>query len=94
MSQTLVQMQIFYEIASGLVKTNAVKETQRLGAGRFVNKRHTLDTIGLTVKAKLSQLYGTMGQAFQTPGRGDFDKVQFTLQFPDRRCAAVGQSRS
>ncbi|MCF8130551.1 MAG: response regulator [Deltaproteobacteria bacterium] len=40
-------------IASGYAETERVKETQRLGAGRYIKKPFTLEKIGLAVRAEL-----------------------------------------
>ncbi len=40
-------------IASGFSETDRVREAQRLGAGRYVKKPYTLETIGSAVKAIL-----------------------------------------
>ena len=40
-------------IASGYSETDRVKETQRLGAERYVRKPYTIETIGLAVKKEL-----------------------------------------
>jgi DNA-binding NtrC family response regulator len=40
-------------IASGFAETNEVRETQRLGAGRFIKKPLTLEKIGFAVKDEL-----------------------------------------
>jgi two-component system cell cycle sensor histidine kinase/response regulator CckA len=40
-------------IASGFSETERVKEAQRLGAGKYVKKPYTLETIGKTVKEAL-----------------------------------------
>lgn len=40
-------------IASGFAETADVREAQRLGAGAFVKKPYTIDTIGIAIKAEL-----------------------------------------
>jgi CheY-like chemotaxis protein len=40
-------------IVSGFAETAEVREAQRLGAGAFVKKPYTIDTIGAAVKAEL-----------------------------------------
>jgi CheY-like chemotaxis protein len=42
-------------IASGLSETDRVKEAQRLGAGQYIKKPYTWETIGLTVRAELDK---------------------------------------
>jgi two-component system cell cycle sensor histidine kinase/response regulator CckA len=42
-------------IASGYAETHRVRETQRLGAGRYIKKPFTLEKIGLAVRAELDQ---------------------------------------
>ena len=42
-------------IVSGYAETNEVKETQRLGAGRYIKKPLTLKKIGEAVKEELSK---------------------------------------
>ena len=42
-------------IASGFAETDAVREAQRLGAGRYVKKPFTLEKIGLAVKEELER---------------------------------------
>lgn len=42
-------------IVSGFAETDDVKETQRLGAGRYVKKPVQLEKIGLAIKAELSR---------------------------------------
>ena len=41
-------------IASGFSETDRVKEAQLLGAGEYVRKPYTLETIGLAVKKALT----------------------------------------
>jgi PAS domain S-box-containing protein len=41
-------------IASGFAEDERVKEAQRLGAGRYIQKPYTLEQIGLAVQAELS----------------------------------------
>ena len=40
-------------IASGFAETDRVKEIQRLGAGRFIKKPYTIETVGLAIKKEL-----------------------------------------
>ena len=42
-------------IASGFSETDRVKEAQRLGAGKFVNKPYLLENIGAAVKEELEK---------------------------------------
>ncbi|MCK5100587.1 MAG: response regulator [Desulfobacteraceae bacterium] len=42
-------------ITSGFSETGRVKETQRLGAGEYIKKPYTLETIGLAVKRELKK---------------------------------------
>ena len=42
-------------IASGFAETDDVKEAQKLGAGRYLRKPFTLETIGLAVKEELKK---------------------------------------
>ena len=42
-------------IASGFAETDEVKEAQRLGAGRFLKKPLTLETIGLAIREELEK---------------------------------------
>ncbi len=42
-------------IASGFSVTERVKEAQRLGAGKYINKPYTLEKIGLAVKNALEK---------------------------------------
>jgi CheY-like chemotaxis protein len=42
-------------IVSGFAETDEVKETQKLGAGKYVKKPYTLDKIGLAVKEELEK---------------------------------------
>lgn len=42
-------------IASGFSETDRVKETQRLGAGKYIKKPYTLEKIGLAVKRELEE---------------------------------------
>ncbi len=39
----------------GFAETDEVKETQKLGAGKYVKKPYTLDKIGLAVKEELEK---------------------------------------
>ena len=41
-------------IASGYSETDQVKETQRLGAGTYIRKPYSLETLGMAVKQELS----------------------------------------
>lgn len=41
-------------IVSGFAETEEVKKTQRLGAGRYIRKPYTLETIGLAIKEALN----------------------------------------
>ena len=41
-------------IISGFAETHAVKEAQALGAGRYVKKPVTIETIGLAIKETLT----------------------------------------
>lgn len=43
-------------ITSGFSETDRVREAQKLGAGRYIKKPYTLETIGLAVKAELDKL--------------------------------------
>ncbi len=43
-------------IASGYAETERVRETQRLGAGRYIKKPFKLEKIGLAVRAELDQI--------------------------------------
>ena len=43
-------------IASGYAETERVRETQRLGAGRYIKKPFTLEKIGLAVRAELDRI--------------------------------------
>ena len=36
-------------IASGFAETDRVKEVQRLGAGQFIKKPYTIETVGLAI---------------------------------------------
>ncbi|MCJ7772770.1 MAG: response regulator [Desulfobacterales bacterium] len=40
-------------IASGYAETDAVKETQKLGAGKYIKKPYTLEEIGIAIKKEL-----------------------------------------
>jgi len=40
-------------IASGFAETERVKEVQRLGAGQFIKKPYTIETVGLALKKEL-----------------------------------------
>jgi CheY-like chemotaxis protein len=42
-------------IASGFSETERIKETQRLGAGKYIKKPYTLEKIGLAVKKELEK---------------------------------------
>ena len=42
-------------IASGFSETNRVKETQRLGAGKYIKKPYTMEKIGVAVKEELDK---------------------------------------
>ncbi|MCD4678486.1 MAG: response regulator, partial [Desulfobacula sp.] len=42
-------------IASGFSETNRVKETQRLGAGKYIKKPYTMEKIGVAVKEELDR---------------------------------------
>ena len=42
-------------VASGYSETNRVKETLRIGAGRYIKKPYTLERIGSAVKAELEK---------------------------------------
>ena len=42
-------------IASGFSETARVKEVQRLGAGQYLRKPYTLESIGIAVKNELSK---------------------------------------
>ena len=42
-------------IVSGLAETDDVKETQKLGAGKFIKKPLTLEVIGIAVKEELEK---------------------------------------
>jgi DNA-binding NarL/FixJ family response regulator len=42
-------------IVSGFVETDEVREAQRLGAGRFIKKPFTLETIGFALKNELKR---------------------------------------
>jgi signal transduction histidine kinase len=42
-------------IVSGFAETDEVKETQKLGAGKYVKKPYTLDKIGIAVKEELEK---------------------------------------
>jgi YesN/AraC family two-component response regulator len=42
-------------IASGFSETERVKETQRLGAGKYIKKPYTLEKIGIAVKKELGE---------------------------------------
>jgi two-component system cell cycle sensor histidine kinase/response regulator CckA len=41
-------------IASGFSETERVKEAQRLGAGKYLKKPYTIETIGIAIKDELS----------------------------------------
>ena len=40
-------------IASGFAETDRVREVQRLGAGQFIKKPYTIETVGLALKKEL-----------------------------------------
>ena len=40
-------------IASGFAETDRVREVQRLGAGQFIKKPYTIETVGLAIKKEL-----------------------------------------
>ena len=42
-------------IASGFSETENVKETQRLGAGRYIKKPYTIEKIGIAIKEALQK---------------------------------------
>jgi len=42
-------------IVSGFSETKRVKDAQKLGAGPYVKKPYTLDSLGIAVKAELSK---------------------------------------
>ena len=42
-------------IVSGFAETERVRETQRLGAGAYIKKPYTMETIGIAVKAELQK---------------------------------------
>lgn len=42
-------------IASGFAETNRVKAVQRLGAGQFVKKPYTIESVGLALKKELDR---------------------------------------
>ncbi len=42
-------------IASGFAETNRVKAVQRLGAGQFVKKPYTIESVGLALKKELER---------------------------------------
>ncbi len=42
-------------IASGFSETDQVRETQRLGAGEYIRKPYSLQTLGLAVKKELNR---------------------------------------
>jgi len=42
-------------IASGFAETDRVKEAQRLGAGKYIRKPYTMETIGLAVRQELEK---------------------------------------
>ncbi len=42
-------------IVSGIAETDVVKETQKLGAGKYIKKPLTLETIGIAVKEELEK---------------------------------------
>jgi len=43
-------------IASGYAETDAVKEAQKLGAGKYIKKPYTLEEIGLAIKKELGKV--------------------------------------
>lgn len=42
-------------IASGFAETDRVKAVQRLGAGPFIKKPYTVETLGLAIKGELTR---------------------------------------
>jgi DNA-binding NarL/FixJ family response regulator len=42
-------------IASGFSETHRVREAQRLGAGKYVKKPYTVETIGLAVRSEFDR---------------------------------------
>jgi DNA-binding NtrC family response regulator len=42
-------------IVSGFAETDEVKETQKLGAGKYIKKPLTLENLGLTIKEELGK---------------------------------------
>jgi DNA-binding NarL/FixJ family response regulator len=42
-------------IASGFSETNRVKAAQSLGAGTYLKKPYTIESLGMTVKAELER---------------------------------------
>ncbi len=42
-------------IVSGFAETDEVKETQKLGAGRYVKKPFTLEKLGIAIKGELKK---------------------------------------
>ena len=42
-------------IASGFAETEDVKAAQKLGAGKYIKKPYTIETIGLAVKEELEE---------------------------------------
>ena len=42
-------------IVSGFAETDEVKETQKLGAGKYVKKPYALDKIGISIKEELGK---------------------------------------
>jgi CheY-like chemotaxis protein len=42
-------------IASGFSETNRVKEAQRLGAGKYLKKPYTIESIGLAIRSELDK---------------------------------------
>ena len=44
-------------IASGFSATDRVKEAQRLGAGSYIKKPYTLESVGLAIKGELGRKY-------------------------------------
>ena len=42
-------------IVSGFSETDAVKEAQQLGAGQFLKKPYTLETVGMAIQQELQK---------------------------------------
>ncbi len=55
-------------ITSGFSETDRIREAQRLGAGRYVRKPYTVDTIGEAVRAELDE--SLRGDPERPAGRG------------------------